>query len=63
MCLTMKYQFFGAKDPFKKDVVQQKQFLQDLAFLVVKNQLPTQFVESIWLKPLVMRLCSRVVFP
>jgi hypothetical protein len=27
---------FGAKDPFKKDVVQQKQFLQDLAFWLLK---------------------------
>jgi hypothetical protein len=54
--------FFGAKDPFKKDV-QQKQFLQDLALLVVKNHLPTQFVKSTWLKHLVMHLCPRVVFP
>jgi hypothetical protein len=42
--------------------VQQKQFLQDLAFLVVKNHLPIQFVESIWLKHLVMHLCPRVAF-
>jgi len=35
-------EFFGAKDPFKKDVVQQKKFLQDLAFLVAKNHLPIQ---------------------
>jgi hypothetical protein len=40
-------EFLSAKDPFMKDVVQQEQFLQDLAFLVVKNHLPTQFVESI----------------
>jgi len=38
--------FFGAKDPFKKYIVQQKQFLQDLALLVVKNHLLIQFVES-----------------
>jgi len=31
--------FFGAKDPFKKYVVQQKQFLQGLALLVVKIHL------------------------
>jgi hypothetical protein len=43
--------------------VQQKQFLQDLALLVVKNHLPIQFVESTWLKRLVMHLCPRVVFP
>ncbi len=43
--------------------MQQKQFLQDLALLVVKNHLPIQFVESTWLKRLVMHLCPRVVFP
>ncbi len=55
--------FFGTKDPSKKNVVQQKNFLQDLAFLVVKNHFPIQFVESTWLKHLVMHLCPRVVFP
>jgi hypothetical protein len=43
--------------------VQQKQFLHNLALLGVKNHLPIQFVESIWLKHFVMHLCSRVVFP
>ncbi len=43
--------------------MQQKQFLQDLAFLVVKNHLPIQFVESSWLKCLVMHLCPKIVFP
>jgi hypothetical protein len=52
-----------AKDPFKKDIVQQKQFLQDLAFFIVKNHLLIQFVESTWLKCLLMHLCPRVVFP
>jgi hypothetical protein len=37
--------------------------LQDLAFLVVKNQLSIQFVENTWLKCLVMHLCPKVVFP
>jgi hypothetical protein len=55
--------FFGAKDPFKKDVVHQKQFLQYLALLVIKNHFPIPFVESTWLKHLVMHLCPRVVFP
>jgi hypothetical protein len=55
--------FFCTKDPFKKDFVQQKQFLQDLAFLVVKNHLPIQFVESTWLKFLIMHLCPKVAFP
>jgi hypothetical protein len=55
--------FLGVKDPYKKDAMQQKQFLQDLALLVGKNHLPIQFVESIWLKCFVMHLCPRVVFP
>jgi hypothetical protein len=45
------------------NVVQQKQFLQDLALLVVKNHLPIQFVENIWLKCLVMHLRPKIVFP
>jgi hypothetical protein len=56
-------EFFDAKDPFKRDVVHQKQFLQDLALLVIKNHLPIQFVKSIWLKCLIMHLCPRIVFP
>jgi hypothetical protein len=31
---------FDVKDPFKKDDVQQKYFLQDFNLLIVKNQLP-----------------------
>jgi hypothetical protein len=55
-------EFFDAKDPFKRDVMHQKQFLQDLALLVIKNHLPIQFVESIWLKCLIMHLCPKIVF-
>jgi hypothetical protein len=29
--------FFSTKDPFKKNDVQQKSFLQDLGLLIVKN--------------------------
>jgi hypothetical protein len=35
------------KEPFKKDDVQQKEFLQDLGLLIVKNNLPLQFVENV----------------
>ncbi len=56
-------EFFGAKDILKKGVVQQKQILQDLALLVIKNHFPIQFVESTWLKHSIMHLCARVVFP
>ncbi len=37
-------ELFGAKDIFKKDFVQRKQVLQDLALLVVRNHLPILFV-------------------
>ncbi len=43
--------------------MQQKQCLQDLAPLVIKNHLLIQFVKGTWLKHLVMHLCPRVVFP
>jgi hypothetical protein len=42
--------FFPTKEPFKKDDVQQKQFVEDLTLLIIKNHLPLQFVESSWLK-------------
>ncbi len=38
--------FFSVKDPFKKDDVQQKQILQYLGLLVVKNHCFMHFVES-----------------
>jgi hypothetical protein len=53
---------FGAKYHFKKDVMQQFIFLQNLAVLVIKIHLLIQFIESTWLKFLVMHLCSRVLF-
>jgi hypothetical protein len=56
-------EFFGVKDPLKKGVVQQKQILQDLTLLVIKNHLPIQFVESTWLNHFIMDLCAKVVFP
>jgi hypothetical protein len=43
--------------------VQQKNKLQDLILLVIKNHLPIQFVENTWLKCFVMHLCPKVVFP
>jgi len=46
--------FFVSKDPFKKDDVEQKLFMEILAFLIMKNHLPLQFVESVWLKHLML---------
>jgi hypothetical protein len=55
--------FFDAKDSFKKDDVQQKEFLEDLVLLIMKNHLPIQFVENVWFKHLALHLCSRINFP
>jgi hypothetical protein len=38
---------FLAKDLFKKDNVQQKEFVQDLGLLIVKNHLFFQLVENV----------------
>jgi len=45
MFLLIPYLVFATKEPFKKDDVQQKQFLEYLTFLIVKNHLPLHFVE------------------
>jgi hypothetical protein len=55
--------FFAIKEPFNKDDVQQKDFLQDLGLLIVKNNLPLQFVENVWFKHLILHLSFKVVFP
>ncbi len=49
------------KDSFKN--VPQKYFLEDMGLLIVKNNLPIQFVENIWLKLLVLCLCPKLNFP
>ncbi len=56
------FNFFVAKESFKKDDVQQKLFLEDLGILIVKNHLPLQFVKSSWLKRFSMHLCPKIVF-
>jgi hypothetical protein len=48
--------FFVAKNLYKQNDVEQQQFLEDFGLLVVKNNLPIQFVESVWLKKLCMHL-------
>jgi hypothetical protein len=53
---------FVAKEPFKKNDLQQNQILEDLGLLIVKNYLPLQFVEGIWLKRFNMHLCLRIIF-
>ncbi len=40
----------------------EKKIVENLGLLIVKNHLPIQFVDSIWLKRLVMQLYLDVVF-
>jgi hypothetical protein len=51
------------KDYFQKEDVPQKDFFQDLGLLIIKNNTLFQFVESIWLKRLVLHLCPKLNFP
>jgi hypothetical protein len=57
------FEFLALKDPFKKNDMEQKMFVENLTFLIVKNHLPLQFVDSVWLKHLMLRLCLHVQFP
>jgi hypothetical protein len=41
------FNFEGAIDPYKKDNLHQKDFVENLGLLIIKNHLPIQFVESI----------------
>jgi hypothetical protein len=56
-------EFFFVKNTFEKEDVPQKEFLEDLGLLIVKNNLPIQFVESMWLKSLIICLCPKLNFP
>ncbi len=38
------------------------EFLKDLGLLIVKNNLLIQFVESMWLKRLILHLCPKLNF-
>ncbi len=48
--------FFIAKILYKKKDVQLKQFLEDLALLIIKSHMPIHFVESPWLKIFTLQL-------
>jgi hypothetical protein len=39
-----------------------KLFLEDMGLLIVKNHLPMQFVESLWMEYLYLHLHPRLVF-
>jgi hypothetical protein len=55
--------FFTTKHFYKKDDVQENQFLEDLILLIVRNHLLMYFVESQWLKKFNLHLCPKVVLP
>jgi hypothetical protein len=46
----------------QNEEVPQKEFLEDLGLLIVKNNLSMQFVESMWLKCLILHLCPKLNF-
>jgi hypothetical protein len=41
------FEFFASKDPFKKDDVKEKMFLENLALLTIRNHLLLQFIENV----------------
>jgi hypothetical protein len=47
------------KDFFKKEDVSQKDPLEELGLLIVKNNLPIQFIENIQLKWLALHICPK----
>jgi hypothetical protein len=52
------FQKIVTKDSFKNDDVQQKELLEDFDHLIIKNNLPIQFVENVngWLCTFVQEL-------
>jgi hypothetical protein len=52
--------FLYVKDSFKKE---DEDFFENLGLLIVKNNLQIQFVETMWLKHLVLCLCPKLNFP
>jgi hypothetical protein len=48
---------------FLSKILSKNKFVKDLCLLIVKNNLPIQFMESIWLKHLVLRFCPKLISP
>jgi hypothetical protein len=55
--------FLQGHRSLQKNNAHQKTFVENLGLLVIKKHLQTQFVESIWLKHLVIQLCLHIVLP
>jgi len=62
MCFILTYHIFLVQKILLRRMLCNKQFLQDVGFLVVKSHLPIQFAGSPWLKCVAMHLSSRIVF-
>jgi hypothetical protein len=54
---------FTTKGSFKKNDMQQKEFNENLGLLIVKTNLPIQFVDNVQFKILTLHLCPRINFP
>jgi hypothetical protein len=54
---------FSAKLPYKKDEMQQKQFLKDLTLMIVKSHLLVHLLENPWLTQFSLQLNLHIVFP
>jgi hypothetical protein len=45
MSQEVQFLVFVIKEPFKKDDMQQKKYLQDLGLLIMENNLPLQLLK------------------
>jgi hypothetical protein len=63
--LAMQWSMFLLPNILSKKIICKNNNLkiEDISMLIVKNHLPMQFVESLWMKHLCLHLCSRFVFP
>jgi hypothetical protein len=55
--------FFGNHWPYNKIGLMQYAFLEDLILYIIKGYHPLSLVENPWLRHMVLRQCSHVVFP
>jgi hypothetical protein len=64
LCLMGKFlNFFLSKILSKKRDVLHRCFSKNLGLLIIKENLPIQFVESMWLKCLILHLCPKLNYP
>jgi hypothetical protein len=61
--LVGKFLSFFYQRFFQREDVPQKEFLENLGLLIVKNNLLIQFVENMWLKCLILHFYPKLNFP